>query len=351
MNAPSLLQRHPALRWLTPLAVVGVAGLAATGIFRAQASSDALADTSANALIAAVRAPADTSGFSGTVVSKLSLGLPGLTQLPQLEGDDDADSAMTALLDGSHTLQVWYGGPARQRIALLGANDETDVFRSGRDVWEWSSADRVARHMVLSPGVAVAELPSLAAALTPTALAARVLEDLEPSTTLTVRNDIMIANRRAYELVLTPRDGDTLVGSVHIAIDGATKLPLGVRVYARGADTPALDIAYSSIRFARPSATYFTFTPPLGAMVDSVPMRDDHGTAQIIGTGWSSVRCSRAPAFLPAAMADAMTRVKGDWGSGRVLSSDVISVLVTRSGRMCSGAVRPAALYAAVGDR
>ena len=36
--------------------------------------------------------------------------------------------------------------PSKQRVALLGATDETDVFRNGRSVWQWSSADRRAVH-------------------------------------------------------------------------------------------------------------------------------------------------------------------------------------------------------------
>ena len=52
---------------------------------------------------------------------------------------------------------------------------------------------------------------------------------------------------------------------MHIAVDGATKVPLGVQVFARGRATPAVDVAFTRIRFARPGRRNFAFTPPPGA--------------------------------------------------------------------------------------
>jgi hypothetical protein len=41
------------------------------------------------------------------------------------------------------------------------------------------------------------------------------------------------------------------------------------------------------------------------------------------------------------------TRVHGDWGSGRLLHTSLISVLMTDNGRTFAGAVQPSVLYAA----
>jgi hypothetical protein len=40
--------------------------------------------------------------------------------------------------------------------------------------------------------------------------------------------------------------------------------------------------------------------------------------------------------------------VKGDWGTGRVLETPVLSVLVTAKGRILAGAVTPDVLYRAL---
>ena len=46
----------------------------------------------------------------------------------------------------------------------------------------------------------------------------------------------------------------------------------------------------------------------------------------------------------------AATPVHGTWGSGRLLRTSLISVLITDGGRTFVGAVQPSVLYAAVGQ-
>ena len=46
-----------------------------------------------------------------------------------------------------------------------------------------------------------------------------------------------------------------------------------------------------------------------------------------------------------------MRAVKGKWGAGRVYSSGVMSVLVTKKAQLFAGAVRPSVLYAAARKR
>jgi len=41
------------------------------------------------------------------------------------------------------------------------------------------------------------------------------------------------------------------------------------------------------------------------------------------------------------------TRVSGSWGSGRLLQTSLVSVLITDGGRAYAGAVQPSVLYAA----
>lgn len=343
-----------------------IAALAATGVLSANASSTGpLPGTSPAALLAAVR-QSDVPGFSGTVVSRLSLGLP---ELPDIGSAGDG-SSLTSMLSGSHTLQVWYGGPTEQRIALLGSTDETDLFRSGRNLWQWSSADRTAVHTKLpvthGHHSGPAALPSGAGSLTPEAMARRALAALDPSTKVTVRGDQEVANRSAYELVLTPRATTTKIGSVRIEVDGKTKVPLGVEVYPRGSSSPAIDVSFTSVRFAAQPKRNFEFSPPHGATVHHAGPAREHGVAappagvrakpERTGSGWSTVLGldlgKRAVGrFEKGPIRQALSPVAGSWGTGRLLDSALVSVLVTDDGHVFAGAVEPAQLYAAAGAK
>lgn len=363
MNAPSLVQRHRSLRWLVPAGVAAVASLVATGVFQADASqSKNLPRMTPAALLADVKATPVT-GFSGTILSRVSLGLPELPALGGTAGDES--TSMAALLSGSHTVQVWYGGPDHQRIAMLGAMDETDFFRSGRQVWTWSSADRVAQHAVLparparvapTPAATTSSTPSI----TPSALATQAVAALSPTTRVQVRAGAQVADRDAYEMVLTPRTGATRVGSVHISVDAATKLPLAVRVYARGDSSPSIDVAYTSVRFTAPAKTFFSFAPPAGATVRPLKLGSGisravgDGTHRVLGSGWTKIVELNTGSPIDVAhgeLGKALTQVSGSWGSGGVLESSLVSVLVTSKGRVYVGAVDPAALYAAAGAK
>ena len=48
-----------------------------------------------------------------------------------------------------------------------------------------------------------------------------------------------------------------------------------------------------------------------------------------------------------AALMKSATPVHGAWGSGRLLRTSLVSVLITNSGHVLVGAVTPAVLYAA----
>lgn len=347
----SFFRQHRALRWLVPACVAGVTALAAGGVFSARASSESLPPRTPAQLLADVQS-SNVSGFSGTIVAQLSLGLP---DLPSLGGNGNSTS-MASLLSGSHTMRFWYGGADRQRVALLGSTSETDVFRKGRDVWQWNSDQHVATHTVLPAGHAPRPTPTTT--LTPQQLAARAIAAIDPTTRLSVDDTRRVADRAAYDLVLTPRDPATRIGSIHIAIDGTTKTPLGVQVHARGSSASAIDVSYSHISFKDPTDDNFTFTPPPGSKVhNGAPHGPDgtgakgSGSVTTSGAGWSTVVEYRATPqeiqkFAPELLSR-LSAVHGDWGRGRLLESALVSALVTDDGRVFIGAVDPSALYAA----
>ena len=100
-----------------------------------------------------------------------------------------------------------------------------------------------------------------------------LLAKIEPGTDVTVGADVQVAGRAAYNLVLTPKSDATLVGSIAVAVDGQTGLPLGVEVKARGQSDPAFRVAYTSLTLGAPDASVFAFSPPPGATVKEIPVR------------------------------------------------------------------------------
>ncbi len=342
-------------RWTVPAA-------GATAVVAALVISPMVADASpslpprtAAELLASTTAAADHP-FSGTVVETARLGLPDLP----MGGAGSTSLSATSLVTGSHTARVWYAGPGRSRIALVGDLAESDVIRSGTDAWTWSSATNTAQHLTLPSETAKAPAP--AGDVTPAQAAARALAAIDPTTTVTVEGTASIAGRSAYELVLAPKDAGSLVAQVRLAIDSVTSTPLRVEVFARGAGKPAFETSFTSITFATPDPAVFAFSPPRGAKVTEQKMgaapapgaRPDAKDATqptVIGTGWTSVALIKG-VDLTAAGGNAQLstllrsakQVSGSYGSGRVVTTALVSALLLDDGRLLVGAVTPAVL-------
>lgn len=297
--------------------------------------------------------------LSGTVVATADLGLPALPMPAGSSGD------LTALASGSHTIRVWSDGPQRARAAIIGTADEADVIRNGSDVWMWSSSDATVAHYVVpdrdpsaTSGLAASStLPS-----TPQEAADMALQAVDSTTEVSTSGVAQVAGRPVYELILTPRQDDTLVAKVVVALDGETGVPLRVQVFSTQMTDPAFEVGFTSVDFARPDASVFAFTPPPGATVTEHAAADhaDSGDLQaaqaevprptVVGTGWSQVAIAAMPADPETSnpVFEALPRTSGSWGSGRVLSGTLVSAILTDDGRVAIGAVTPETLGAAL---
>ena len=383
------LTRRPTARWLVPLGVVCAIALIAamTAIIRSASGGGPLPARTATTLVADL-ATTNIAGVSGTVTERADLGLPAL---PDVGGDGSAD--WTKLLSGSHTLRVWSAGPAMSRVALLGSLGESDIVRNGADVWTWSSADNTATHLRLpsidaatpgSPGLPrglptnLAPLLSKILPATPQQAAAEILAALSSTTSIRNAGAVTVAGRSAYELVIAPRDTASLVASIRIDIDATEHVPLRLRVFAKGYASPAFEIGFTQVSFERPDASIFDFSPPSGATVTQVPAPSlkkpsttptpNDGSVphvSVIGSGWTAIlavkgqpprrygsysqpgQSNGAQGSTLGAILQQLPTVSGSWGTGRLLSTHLLSVLITNDGRVFAGAVAPSALYAA----
>jgi outer membrane lipoprotein-sorting protein len=358
MTAPTRLR---ALRWGVPVVAAAAVVVVSTGVFTAQAGPSLSPRTAGQLLVDLQGAKVD--GLSGTVVQDSNLGLP---ELPQTgSGGQGGAASLTSLLTGSHTLRVWYAGEDKQRVALLGSLGETDVVRNGTDAWLWTSDTNSATHVKVPAGRAGAhEADQLPAGVTPQQAAEAALTALDPTTRVSTASTSRVAGRDAYELVLAPKDDRALIGQVRLAVDAKTSVPLRVQVYPKNSSNgPAFQVGFTSVSFDVPGAAQFQFNPPPNAKVTegslptgSAPSVGDRAKARqavtTVGSGWTTVALLPGPTTTDGALSaflNQLPRVSGSWGTGRLMTSALVSALVTDDGRLIVGMVPPELLYAAAG--
>ena len=380
-------------RWAVPGAAVLVTGAVIAGlqIPAAEASPNLPAKTPAQ-LLASLSTDAKVPPLTGTVVETASLGLP---QLPQISNA----SSTLSLLTGSHTVKVYYQDSSHFRLAVPQLASETDVIADGTKLWLWQSTSDSVTEFVPSAGAAKQREQKIAAAapvLTPQQAANQVLAKVGKTTLVSVQDNVMVANDPAYQLVLAPKDHRSLIGKVVIAVDGKYGIPLRVEVFAKGASSPAFQVGYTDLHFVAPDPANFAFTPPHGAKVDVVKPGTSSGTAGqpagqtslsgfgTYGTSWLTVASfpqadltqaltgtpsgaqgstsGKQPDIYSAngngvgvssqellnALLGTAKPVSGSWGSGTLVTTSLVSILMT-GGEVYVGAVTPDVLYAAVG--
>lgn len=339
---------------------VGIgAGLGINGAMSADASPTLPAKSPA-ALLAGMD-KTTSPAFSGTVVQHADLGLPDITGLGGGRGSSDLSSLVT----GSHTMRVWYDGPQKVRLALLGTLGESDLIRNNNQLWSWSSQkNEVTRYALPTDKSGKSQKP-LAQPTTPEDAAKQILADVNPTTKVTTDGTSSVAGRSAYQLVIAPRDTRSTIGKIEVAVDSKTYSALRVQIYAKNAQKPAFEVGFTQVSFSKPSASEFQFTPPKGATVKnghidglSAPQQGKHSPSAptVVGNGWTSVLVLKQdkpvkPGGEFGAMLGQLPRVSGSWGSGQLFTSSLVNALITDDGRLIVGAVPANQLYAAAAHR
>jgi outer membrane lipoprotein-sorting protein len=380
-------------RWAVPGTAVAVtaAVVAALQIPAAQASPNLPNRTPAQ-LLASVSTDAKVPPMTGTVVETASLGLP---QLPQTGNP----ASVASLLTGSHTMKVYYQDSKHYRLSIPQPQSETDVVANGSKLWLWqSSSDSVTEFTQADQASAKNAAPKVAQTpLTPQQAANQVLAKVGKTTLVSVQANVMVAGEPSYQLVLAPKDSRSLVGKVVIAIDGKYGVPLRVQLYAKGASSPAFQVGYTALQWVAPDPANFSFTAPKGASVDVVNPKDEAKSAsgstpanssagfgsygkswltvvalpqKDLMQGFGTISGSSSPASssngkqntfsnnnqgvgvssqeLLNALLGTAKPVHGSWGSGTLVTTSLVSMLMT-GGEVYIGAVQPTVLYAAVG--
>ncbi|MFH0242906.1 outer membrane lipoprotein carrier protein LolA [Streptomyces sp. HK10] len=394
-----------ALRYAVPATVAG-ATVAAVGLVPALASSGGSPDlpkVTAEELVAKIAA-SDTQRLSGTVRITTDLGLPALPGMGsggygggREEGAGDADprGRLTELASGSHTLRVAVDGPDRQRLSIVGKSAEYSLVRNGGDVWAYDSATGTVHHTVLpretERGAGREEIPGGLEKATPQKAAQEVLKAVDATTSVSVDGTAKVAGQDAYQLLIEPKQADSTVGSVRIAVDADSGVPLKFTLTPKDGGKAAVDVGFTEVDFAKPDADTFDFKPPEGAKITEerldgarngsgeAPHKDGRGGdgkgrdgaeglpsgLEVVGEGWGSVARVELPGGGPVPGADAAQEaapearklldgfteeVKGDFGTGRFFGTRLVNVLITDDGTVYVGAVTREGLVKAAGS-
>jgi outer membrane lipoprotein-sorting protein len=370
-------------RYLVPLSAAAITAIV---VIAPQAASGAqhpnLPARTAGQLLASLE-QAHMPQFSGTTVETARLGLPSLSQNDLPAGvSAGAQSQLTqliTLLTGSHTAQVAYGGPERQRIAIfLSDLSETDVVHNGSNLWTYSSDGNSVSHSTVKQDAESAVAPDGAATVDPTRAAEQVLAKVNPSTAVTVDRTAKVAGRSAYQLDLAPRDTGTLISSVRIALDSKTSMPLRVQIWSRkNASSPAFEVGFTSLSMKPPSASAFAFTTPPSATTQSSPFSagpstetraagQHPDTTKVLGKDWTSVFVDQLSDVAPPAAQQQVAPAQGSPSKGKVqvrtgsgslsrvlaefatpvagghlITTSLLSIFITHDNRLLIGAVSP----------
>lgn len=339
------------LRWLVPgaVAAVVVGGALAPG-----ASADLPAKTPQEVLVLAQEA--DVEAFSGTVEVRTDLGIP-TALLAGLDGEPSMGPG--AGMDEDRTVRVWRSGDELARVSAATSMGEQTLIRNGDTLWLYDADEALVRTGEV-PDKPEGEAAPVWDTTDPTEVATRILDALDPTTDVSAGEPVVVAGREAYRLVLDPQQTGTLVGSVTMAVDAQTGMALQVTVTAEGASEPAVDVAFTSIDYAAPSADVFDTSTPPGATVEpwdapeapegEVPA--DAPEPQVVGEGWTTVLV-----MPPYEGDDADVSADMDMGlpegvlqpvpGGQVLTTALVTVMLADDGRVLVGAVTPEVIAAA----
>lgn len=340
---------------MVPVAAVAVIGAgAAIGPSVADASPDLPGISAQQLLTNAQRAKVD--GMSGTLKLTADLGLPALPG-----GFGPSQAQLTDLLSGKHTVRVAYAAPDKARVSIIDDMAERVLVSDGKTAWVYDSR----QHRAVKKAVPAHsdKSPARPQVQDPQALAKQFLDAVDPTTKVSVTGTRSVAGRDAYLLTLTPRTDRTTVGSVTLAVDAKTWVPLRTTVLARNGGKPAFEVGFTDVSFATPAASTFSFTPPAGTKVTEGEQGDhadrpdriqppgngkarpDTGTKSeptVIGKGWDAVVVAKFDGADNGMLQQLLAKspsVSGSWGSGKVVSSRMVSALFTDDGRVLVGLV------------
>ena len=374
-----------------------VPGLVIAGVVVAPMAAGAVSlPEKTPAEVLAMIAESDDLAYSATIQKVADLGIPALPMgvgMPGAAGtagagDESSPGSATSpstdamlasaleLISGEHTARVMIDPEVGVRLQILDRMDERNIIITDDETWLYDSSTNTATRMVAPEPIELTEAQQAevderlaefedrlpADISTPAEAAQFVLDELDDTSTISLAENVRVSDRAAYQVRLTPVDDETLIGSVAIAVDAETGLPLRVRVEAVGQDAPAFSLAITQLDLSTPDPALFAFTPPPGATVEEAPTPEwptmgdrpagDEAAVEskpaptVLQSGWSTIvelPTGAVPAEFDTAMLEQFA-VSVD--GGFAVSTALATIFVTDDGRVLVGTVPLAVLQA-----
>lgn len=260
-------------------AVVVVAALTAgLAVARAQGGSELPSLTPTELLAKVAENAPKTTTVSGDVTwTNDLLGPIGLLLAPtggSTAGPMAGSGLSSLLLSGSGRMWLDSSKVRLESQSSQGQSSQGDtaLVTDGTSLWVYSSQAGTATEYALpaKPGTETATGDSAASPAAGVDLPKRIqdfITALAPDATLAV-DQLEVAGRAGYLLTMTPTATNTMVGSVQVAIDGETFVPLQVQIFAKGDAKPVLSAGFTRVSYDPIAADVFKFTPPEGAKIE-----------------------------------------------------------------------------------
>ena len=315
----------------------------------ARASTSTLTPVSPQQLVSWIQADRPIS-LTGTVTGATSFPLP----MPSVLKSSNPASVLSG--STSETFNVWSNGAGSLRAQQVTSAGETDLYMNPGSVWYWDSNTFTATNEASSGASKIGE----AGFSNPGSTAVQIVDKLSAYATLSVSGSAMVAGRPAYTLSLVPNAQDSLIGSVKIAVDGLTHIPVRIQVFPKNSSTPAASFGFDTLTFAPQPDSIFSFTPPPGANV--VERGSASGTAsggggslktKVIGTGFDSVWVQALSAKQRSAMGGivkSLTTISTPLGAGYLYTTPIFQAVVLSNGTVVAGPVDTTRLLQVVGE-
>ena len=261
----------------------------------------------------------DVAAVSGDVSWKNDvLGLSMLSFGGQGSGD------LTALLS-SGSGRVWVQN-GKARFEIQGATGDTIIVGDSTSVWVYTYASNTATEYTLPAGSkanagrgqreqsGTTQSSPDSRVADPVAAIDEFIQKLAPDATLAVSDPVTVAGQSCYVLSLIPKAANTVFGSVQVAIDSKTYLPLKLDVYAKGTVKPVFTVGFTSVSYSTLADSIFAFTPPANATVAhktlTLPaaMAGGSGTGSDVGPDGAADQSSSTGEQAPLTLAEAAAK-------------------------------------------
>jgi outer membrane lipoprotein-sorting protein len=327
----------------------GLAGLALTALPAGADDDPVLPPIDAEQLVTSVLA-AQPPAFSGVAEMQNELGLPAVPGMEALDFE---------------SVRVFHDGEESARVQVERQASELTFVKNPDEAWAYDSQENTAKRLTWDDADAAAARGHAEAEMAdPAQAAAEIIERLRPTSDIFVDGTARVADRAAYELVLTPKPSEkTLLREITVAIDEETRVPLRFDMFANGRSEPVLSLGFVEFEVGPQDADLFEFAPPEGAEVETTEADDvaraagEHHAegaeqrATTVGDGWDTVVIVEAPADAPAEgsaesgqdLAAVLEQigepVTGEFGSGSHVQIAVGGAIITQDGRIAAGAV------------